>query len=450
MPEKIHALEERLNDFDPHQRAEALAALFALVKQGEIALAEPAPIVNVHYHTFFSFNGYGYSPSYVAWKARREGLSVAGVVDFDVLDAANEFLEAGQRLGLRTCAGIETRVFVEAFAEQVINSPGEPGIAYYMGAGFPGGDSADPTVIEELRGIAQRRNLNVLERVNPFLHPIELDYESDVLPLTPGGNATERHLCTAYDLKAREHFGDEARTAAFWAEKLGADPGKIAEALQSPPVIQGLIRSKTMKAGGVGYVKAEGPDFPSLERVAQFALAAGAIPTFTWLDGTSEGEKEIERLLDVAMEAGTAAVNIVPDRNWNIADPEVKGIKVGHLHRFIELATERDLPIAVGTEMNAYGLPFVDNFQAPEMAPLAPVALDSAYLFYAHTRLQRHASMGYLSDWAGRQFASTREKNAFFTEMGRRIAPENPEALAGIGPEMAPPQVLDLAAKAAS
>ena len=37
-------------------------------------------------------------------------------------------------------------------------------------------------------------------------HPRILDYEQDVLPLTPAGNATERHICLAYACKARGCF----------------------------------------------------------------------------------------------------------------------------------------------------------------------------------------------------------------------------------------------------
>ena len=42
----------------------------------------------------------------------------------------------------------------------------------------------------------------MLARVNAYLDPVELDFERDVMPLTPNGNATERHLCEAYERKA--------------------------------------------------------------------------------------------------------------------------------------------------------------------------------------------------------------------------------------------------------
>ena len=36
----------------------------------------------------------------------------------------------------------------------------------------------------------------------------------------------------------------------------------------------------------------------------KFSLAAGAMPTMTWLDGTSEGEQALEDLIDMAMKSG--------------------------------------------------------------------------------------------------------------------------------------------------
>ena len=62
-----------------------------------------------------------------------------GIVDFDVLDAVEEFLDACEAAGVRGSAGIESRVFIPEFADREINSPGEPGVYYHMGIGFTGG-----------------------------------------------------------------------------------------------------------------------------------------------------------------------------------------------------------------------------------------------------------------------------------------------------------------------
>lgn len=438
----VAALEAELNDFDPRRRRAAVEQLAEAVRCGEISLPAPRPVVNLHQHSFFSFNGYGYSPSYLAWRSRKEGLLAAGVVDFDVLDAADEFLDAGRRFGIRTTVGIETRVFFPPFAEKVLNSPGEPGIAYYMGSGFISKEVADPEMLGRLKEIAQRRNVTMLHRVNPYLKPVEIDYDKDVLPLTPSGNPTERHLCMAYDAKAREVFGDTPRLTAFWQEKLGEDAETIRDALKNPPIIQGLIRARTMKAGGVGYVKPDGPDFPPLEHMAGFAARAGALPMYAWLDGTTDGEVDPDQLLDLMTAAGTVAVNIIPDRNWNIKDPETRKGKVAALHRFVDAARDRGLPISVGTEMNAYGQPFVDQFEAPELAPVAQEFVRGALILYGHTVLQRAGGMGYVSDWAHNRFRSVHDKNDFFAKVGEAVHPECSESVSNLHSAMSPGDVL--------
>lgn len=420
-------LERQLNSFDPAERAGALAQL----SREATTLTQPGRDFNLHCHSFYSYNGYGLSPSALAWEARKRGWFAVGLVDFDVLDGVDEFLAAAHGLGLKACAGMETRIFVPEFGSRVINSPGEPGISYHMGVGFTSGAEAGNPLVQRLKAIAQGRNRGLVSRVNVHLDPVKLDYDEDVLPLTPNGNATERHVCMAYDAKAAAHFPDlEARTA-YWAQKLTMPKEAVQQILNDPAGLQGQIRSKTMKAGGVGYVQPEGPDFPRLEEVNQFVLAAGAIPTLAWLDGTTEGETALDELLDVMMLAGVAMVNIIPDRNWNIAKAEEKRVKVQNLQRFVQTAQERNLPILVGTEMNAPGQKFVDDFNAPELAPFYEIFRRGAHIVHAHTMLQAQLGMGYLSEWARKSFRTVEEKNDFYAVLDAALAPGDADKLNG-------------------
>ena len=166
-----------------------------------------ADVVNLHCHTFFSFNAYGHSPASLAWLAKRRGFAGIGIVDFDVLDAVDEFLAACDLAGVRGSAGIETRVFIPEFAAREINSPGEPGVYYHMGIGFtsgvvPRGGCADPGLDARPRRAAQPGDAGPGQRAPG---PVMVDYERDVLPLTPAGNATERHMLLAY-IRAAETY----------------------------------------------------------------------------------------------------------------------------------------------------------------------------------------------------------------------------------------------------
>ncbi len=442
--QKIRTLETNLNDFDPNVRAEALQELMTLVEQGAIELPSPADVANMHCHTFFSFNGYGHSPSSLAWLAKRQGFKLMGIVDFDVLDAVDEFLAACDMVGVRGSAGIETRVFIPEFAIREINSPGEPGVCYHMGIGFTSSQAPESvaSILADMRRRAEARNRDMLDRVNTYLAPLTVDYEQDVLPLTPQGNATERHMLQAYVAAAERTL---ANPIAFWADKLGLESGQMAALIhQGGPKFQNLMRAKLMKKGGVGYVQ-PGPDtFPTVEEFHRFIIACGALPCAAWLDGTSAGEQAIEELLESLISKGVVALNIIPDRNWNIADPDLKRIKVQKLYEVVELAQKLDLPLNVGTEMNAYGQKLVDDFDAPELAPVRQAFLDGAYFIYGHTVAQRALGLGYQSEWARAHLPSRRERNKFYTQVGYQV----PSGKAGVvrlkqlSPSMPPSDIL--------
>jgi hypothetical protein len=414
----ITDLETQLNDFSQLKRAEALEAL--------VAADAPRPteleVVNLHCHTFFSFNAYGYSPMALAWLARQKGYKALGIVDFDVLDAVDEFLDTCGRVAVRGSAGIETRVYIPEFSTREINSPGEPGIYYYMGIGFT--SSQVPvdvkSILVDMRNRAEQRNRLMVDRINAHLSPVMIDYDQDVLPLTPAGNATERHLLTAYVRAATVHFTDPS---PFWAEKLGLTEEQVRAQIGDAPKFQNTIRAKLMKRGGVGYAQ-PGPDsFPSVEEVNRLIVACGALPCAAWLDGITSGEQAIEELLKLLIAKGAVALNIIPDRNWNIADPEARSLKVKKLYEVVELAQKLDLPLNVGTEMNSHGQRLVDDFDAPEMQPLRKPFLDGAYFIYGHTLMQRALGLGYQSEWAKSHLPTRRERNAFYTEVGRLTPP---------------------------
>ncbi len=478
-----------------------MAELVALADRGEVSCESAQAAVNMHCHTFFSFNAYGYSPTALAWLAKRRGFAAIGTVDFDVLDAVDEFLAACDLAGVRGSAGIETRVFIPQFAAREINSPGEPGVYYHMGIGFTSSQAPDlpglerpgrspAGILASMRARAERRNRNMLARINVHLAPVTLDYERDVLPLTPTGNATERHILAAYIRAAeaagsvgdrpelggsvgdrpelggsvgdRPELGDAGaglgdagaglltvppgsvgdrpqqrvgevgdrpqqrvgdRVVDFWAAKLGIPADQVAATIGDYAKFSNLVRGKLMKRGGVGYVTPSPDSFPTVEEFHSFIVAYGALPCVTWLDGLSAGEQAIHELLALLIGQGAVALNIIPDRNWNIPDPDQRRIKVARLHEIVRIAAEYDLPLNIGTEMNAPGNKLVDDFAAPELAPVRQAFLDGAYFIYGHTVIQRALGLGYQSDWAKQRLPTRRERNAFYTAIGQHVRP---------------------------
>ena len=342
-----------MNSFDPAAREKAFKECAACFDS-----------FNMHCHSFYSYNGYGYSPETIAALAAMFRWKGVGIVDFDVLDAVDEFLAAAKKFNLNAVAGMETRVFVPEMKDDVISSPGEPGITYHLGYGFSSSEVPDKAkpFAAELRRKANERTCGIMERVNSVLSEVALDFAEVSKTFTPRGNVTERHLCAAYRTKAEAVFPDPAEREAYWTKKLGhfeADPVKL----------EALIRSKTMKKGGVGYVDPKPENFPTLREMNDFTLACGAVPTLAWLNGLSSGESDPDRLLDLHLSCGTRAVTIIPDRNWRSSDPEQKAKLLASLDAFLKACAKRKLPVLAGTELNAPGQLLCDDYTIPELAP---------------------------------------------------------------------------------
>jgi len=409
-----------LDHADPTIRRQTLEHLHAT--SAHRAAPADSGNINLHMHSFFSYNAYGWSPSRVAWEAHRAGFYAAGLCDFDVLDGVAEFLDAGLTLGLRTVAHLETRVFVPEMNDREITSPGEPGVTYIMGAGFvrpPATGTAEAAGLAAYRAGARARNEALIARVNARLPDIALDYARDVLPLTPAGNATERHLIRAFVERSHRRWDNPGQTAGFWAQVLG----KPAEELllldvQDPARFEELVRAKLAKRGGIGYEQPSQNTFPPIAAFTAWVRASGAIPMLTWLDGTSAGEQDPRALLDAMAAHGCVAANIIPDRNWNVTDLVDRARKIANLKAFVAEADRRHWPLNIGTEMNRAGLPLVDDLAGTELAPYRETFLHGARVMVGHSLLARYADHSYLSPAALAEFPDLARRNSFFAAVG--------------------------------
>lgn len=410
--------EARLSSLDPAQRRAALDELRA----APAPRAAPADgNVNMHFHSFFSFNSQGFSPSRIAWEATRQGLYAAGLCDFDVLDGLEEFAAAGRALALRTAVHLETRAFLSEYANADISSPGEPGITYIMGAGFAGlpeGDAPPAAGLADLRARARQRNIDLVSRINGHLGDIAIDYDLDVSPLTPAGTATERHIVRAYVNRAADILEHPDAVGRRWAEILDLPFEKVILLMADAPSMEDKVRARLVKRGGIGYEQPSPDTFPTVETFMEWVRSCGAIPTITWLDGTSDGESDPEALLDCMAALGAAAINIIPDRNWNVADPSERDWKRENLRRIVELADARGLPINVGTEMNKSGLPFVDDLAGEVLSAYRRSFIRGAGIMVGHSLLLRYADYSYVGPAAEADFPSVTDRNNFFEAVG--------------------------------
>ncbi len=414
----LYNLKEKLSSFDLKERQESLRQLM---------LVSPMPQrqydnVNMHLHSFFSYNAEGWSPTRIAWEAYEKGLYAVAIIDFDVLDGMQEFYEAGEILGIRTNVGIETRAFLKEYSDREIDSPGEPGVSYVGGSGFTKllpKTFLQSAKLAEFRQTAKDRNISLISRINPHVPEIAIDYENDVLPLSPSDTATERHIISAYLRKTEMVFPDRHSLINFLSRTLGKSQEETENLLKSRTSMEEVLRAKFAKRGGFGYLQPTATSFPKVEDFFAWVKSCGAIPMESWLDGTSAGESNPKELLELSMSKGAAALNLIPDRNWNIKDSETKAKKIANLREVVKVADALNLPLNIGTEMNRKGQLFADELNGPVLHEFKGKFLKGARILVGHSILARFADFTYLGSKSENIFGNRiADRNRFFETIG--------------------------------
>lgn len=420
-------MHQEIDSFDLKTRLNVLADIVrqpdAKVGPGKKQADHVSRAVNMHIHSFFSYNCHEYSPAHIAVVCRQNNLYAAALCDFDVLDGLDEFLIAGQMLGLRAAVHLETRAYLREFSDVEINSPGETGVSYVMGAGFgclPAPNSKPMKMLNDLRQQSNLRNRTLVERINKRLPDIALDYDVDVRPLSPGGCPTERHIVKAYRMKSEQAFPCKNKLNAFWSGLFCKPGNETAPLLNNPSALEEKMRSILVKKGGVGYVRPTGKTFPPADDFIAWVLSCNAIPMATWLDGTSPGENDIKKMLEYMKSKGAAALNIIPDRNHNIKNADERRLKIRKLSEVITAARAFSFPINIGTEMNKAGQPLFDDLDGKALNLYKSDFLRGANIMIGQTLLTRYANYSYCGSVAFSEYGNdTSRKNDFFESVGK-------------------------------
>jgi hypothetical protein len=274
-------------------------------------------MVNNHIHTTYSFSPY--SPSAAVFAARAEGLATCGIVDHDSIGGAEEFIEAGDIVGIPTTIGIETRV---SFAETPLydrrtNNPDQIGNSYMVLHAVPHDKIGTvQQYFAPLREKRNSRNRKMIERINALYADdgVKLDFERDVLPLSQfadGGSVTERHLMLAL---ARQLI-------ALGKAKLPEGADELDRMLAEYDLIGALKKDCIPKV----FIPAT-DECLTLSECVRFAKESGGILAYAYLgDVTASvtGDKKaqkfeddyLDELFDVIDSAGIHAVTYMPTRN---------------------------------------------------------------------------------------------------------------------------------------
>ncbi len=199
---------------------ERLANLKAILPTTQFPPEVPQ-YINNHIHTTYSFSPY--SPTAAVYAARMEGLCTAGIIDHDSIAGAREFLAAAELIGMPVTIGMECRISMDGtrLEGRRTNNPDQVGVSYMTIQGVPHHqiDRLD-AFFRPYREARNRRNRQMIDRINAMLPELELDFDRDVLPLSlghEGGGVTERHLMYALARKLTRQVGK----GEAMVEKLG-------------------------------------------------------------------------------------------------------------------------------------------------------------------------------------------------------------------------------------
>ena len=307
------SLLKTLNDGDMQAR---LAALTRATARANFPPVDPR-MVNNHIHTSYSFSPY--SPAAAVYAARAEGLATCGIVDHDSIGGAEEFIRAGEIVGIPTTIGIETRV---SFADTPLfdrrtNNPDQIGSSYMVLHAVPHENIEKvQAYFAPLREQRNLRNKQMIERINALYieDGVSLDFDRDVLPLSQfavGGTVTERHLMLAL-----------ARQLIRLGKAALPEGASELEIMLAEYDLVGTLKKDCIPKVFIPATS----ESPSLSEFVRFSAEVGGILAYAYLgDVTSSvtGDKKaqkfeddyLDELFEVIYNAGIRAVTYMPTRN---------------------------------------------------------------------------------------------------------------------------------------
>jgi len=371
-------------------RLQALSALAEKIRSGELKPDAQGAWVNNHIHTTYSFSPYTPSSAvFYAWKA---GLKTAGIMDHDSVGGAEEFIRAGEIIGMPTTVGFECRVSVAGtpLEGRRLNNPDQKSCAYLAMHGIPHQSiAAAEAVLAPLREKRNQRNAKMCARITELVAPfgLSLDFENDVLPLSQyheGGSVTERHVLFALVKKITAAYPDRAQALAL-VEKVTRAPlsEKNRDKLMNAPEnfyeydILGVLKSHMVEHF---YVDAD-EECMHISEFTALQKKLGAISAYAYLGDVGEsvtGDKKaqtfedafLDELFDVLESLHFCAVTYMPSRNTD-----------AQLNRIMNLCDSHGFFQISGEDINSPRQSFIcPALERPEFAHLT----EATYALIGH------------------------------------------------------------------
>lgn len=423
VPDK-DVLTQSLNAPGREERLAALRELMALYRDGTLESPVPSDNVNNHIHTTYSFSPY--SPAKAAYMAWLSGLTTAGIMDHDSIAGAEEFIEAGEIIGIATTVGFECRCGVAGtpFEGRRINNPDQDSVAYLAMHGIPHQSIAQAqeflTPYREKRNVRNRGMADNLNRLLPG--PVRLDFDADVAAISEcadGGSITERHILFALSRKIASQIGKGVPALEF-LEKLGVkvSGGTREKLLDAQNGMYEYDLLGALKSGMVEkfYIPAT-DECPHITDFVKLADELGAISAYAYLGDVTDsvtGDKKTQTFEDAYLDelvaylksAGFRAVTYMPTRNTS-----------AQLARVIGLCEKNGLFQISGEDINS---PF-QSFICPALEkPGFRHLVEATWALIGHEKAATaHLPDGMFSPATAARMPGLPERIAHFAELGR-------------------------------
>lgn len=413
-------------------RLEALRRLMNAIREGDLERPVTTKDVNNHIHSTYSFSPY--SPTKGLWMAYNAGLSTAGIMDHDTISGAEEFITAGQIIGIATTVGLECRCKMAGtpLADKRINNPDQKGIAYVAVHGIPHTQiERVKTYLKPYLDARNIRNKKMIVKINEIMEPygIELDFELHVRPSSmnhEGGSITERHILFSLAKKLTQQFGMGIQLVGFLKNKLGIPlSDKVEEYLtnpENPHYLYDLLGALKSEMVSQFYIDAD-EECPPVRELVGFAKEIGAISAYAYLGDVGDsvtGDKKtqkfeddyIDLLFETIKDIGFNAVTYMPSRNT-----------AAQLNLIRHLCDEHGLFQISGVDINSSRQQFVCEAQrAPEFSNL----YDATWALIGHERVAtKNLEDAMFSDKIIAKYPDLRERIEIYKAigLGERIKP---------------------------
>ena len=369
---------------------------------------------NTHVHFPPNFSAFDTVEEAIA-AAVGEGVAAVGISNFYDQTVYAPFRAAADAAGLTPLYGLEFITLDPDLAKKGtrINDPANPGRMYLCGKGIDPfkekSVEADATA-RKIREGNDTRAATMIALLDDFFlgQGIETGLTAEGIQEEVAKRAgvpiewvslQERHIARAF-----QEALDTAKPAVHTQilDLIGASEDS------KPVELQGLIRSKLLKAGTPGFV----PEVPlSFGQAYDFVLAMGGIPTYpTLADGVEppcEFEADPNALAQTLLDRGIFAAELIPGRNSSEA-----------VDAYVRAYTDAGLIVMAGTEHNTQDkIPFEPATKDGPVSGFArQMFWEAACVVAAHQLLVQEGKPGYVDENGDRTEVPLEDLIAFGAE----------------------------------